>query len=111
DWGQDLLRLERALAERGAGSVSVAYFGASDVCRHRLPRPRWLRPYERARGWIAVSEMYRSGVAGTYYRDGDPCNPDPLVSIARPDPNQYAWLDAYRPIARIGASILLYDVP
>ena len=28
-----------------------------------------------------------------------------------PDTTQYAWLDAYQPVARVGASILLYDIP
>ena len=32
DWGQDLLRLQRELADRRADRVSIAYFGASDVC-------------------------------------------------------------------------------
>jgi len=50
-------------------------------------------------------------VAGFYYRDGDYCDPAKLVTSAPPDPHAYAWLDAYQPVARIGASILLYDVP
>ena len=111
DWGQDLLRLERELADRHADRVSIAYFGASDVCRHHLPPLRWLRPYERASGWVAVSEMYRTGAAGVSYRDGDPCDPKQLVNVFRPDPNQHAWLDAYQPVARIGKSIRLYQIP
>lgn len=111
DWGQDLLRLERALAERRVDSVSVAYFGVSDLCRHRLPPLRWLRPHERARGWIAVSEMFVSGAIGTYYRDGNPCDDSQRVLSFTPDPTQYAWLRAYQPVARVGTSILLYDLP
>jgi hypothetical protein len=111
DWGQDLLRLERALAEMGARRFSVAYFGPSDLCRHRLPVGRWLRPYERATGLVAISEMYRKGVIGNYYRDGDYCDRDQWVREAPPDPGQFAWLDAYTPIARVGTSILLYDIP
>ena len=44
DWGQDLFRLEHALAERRAASVSIAYFGASDICRHKLPHLTWPAP-------------------------------------------------------------------
>ncbi|HVU52628.1 MAG TPA: hypothetical protein VHL80_18235, partial [Polyangia bacterium] len=110
DWGQDLLRLEKALAERHVERVSVAYWGVSDLCRH-LPGGRWLRPHERATGWIAISETYRKGVAGFSYRDGDFCDPAQFVGSAPPDPTAYAWLDAYEPVARVGASILLYDVP
>jgi Dolichyl-phosphate-mannose-protein mannosyltransferase len=111
DWGQDLLRLERALADRGVKQFSVAYFGPSDLCRHHLPPGRWLRPYERATGFIAISEMYRKGVIGAFYRDGNYCDRDQLTREAPPDPNQYAWLAAYTPVARVGTSILLYDVP
>ena len=111
DWGQDLLRLQRELAARRADRVSLAYFGASDVCRHSLPPLKWLRPHERASGWVAVSEMYRSGVAGVSYRDGDPCDRAQQVDVFTPDPNQYAWLNAYQPVARIGRSIRLYQIP
>jgi 4-amino-4-deoxy-L-arabinose transferase-like glycosyltransferase len=111
DWGQDLGRLERALAERHVDRVSLAYFGPADLARHDLPPGRWLRPYERVHGWIAISEMYRRGVVGFYYRDGNYLDPAQLVASAPPDPQQYAWLDAFEPVARIGRSILLYDVP
>ena len=111
DWGQDLLRLERALAERGVRHFSVAYFGPSDLCRHPLPAGRWLRPYERATGVIAISEMYRKGVIGNFYRDGNYCDRAQWTPAAPPDPDEYAWLDAYTPVARVGKSILLYDVP
>jgi hypothetical protein len=111
DWGQDLLRLERTLADRHADHVSIAYFGASELCRHRLPRLTWLRPREPAHGLIAISETFRRGIDGTYYRNGDPCDRSQFVGTFVPDPKQYAWLDAHQPIARIGASILLYDIP
>jgi hypothetical protein len=111
DWGQDLFRLERALAERRAASVSIAYFGASDICRHKLPHLTWLRPRAPAHGLIAISETFRRGIDGSYYRNGDPCDRSQLVGTFLPDVNQYAWLDAYQPVARVGASILLYDVP
>ena len=111
DWGQDLLRLERELAERRVDSLSIAYFGASDLCRHALPPLRWLHPYERATGWIAVSEMYVAGMAGLDYRDGNPCDAKQLVTEYTPDRKRYGWLDAYPLVARVGRSIRLYRVP
>jgi 4-amino-4-deoxy-L-arabinose transferase-like glycosyltransferase len=111
DWGQDLRRLERALAERHVDRVSLAYFGPADLCRHDLPTGRWLRPHERVEGWIAISEMYRKGVIGFFYRDGNYCDRAQWTTEAPPDPDEYAWLDAYAPVARVGKSILLYDVP
>jgi hypothetical protein len=113
DWGQDLLRLERALAEHGVQRFSVAYFGPSDLCRQPMPMPlgRWLRPHEPVTGIVAISEMYRKGVIGHFYRNGDYCDRTQWTNDAPPDPTAYAWLDAYQPIARIGTSILLYDIP
>ena len=109
DWGQDLFRLERALHERQLDHVNIAYFGASDICRHSLPRLTWLRPREPVHGWIAISQTFRHGIDGSYYRDGNPCDRSQMVGEFRPDTTQYDWLDAYQPVARVGASILLYD--
>jgi 4-amino-4-deoxy-L-arabinose transferase-like glycosyltransferase len=111
DWGQDLLRLERVLAERGVQRMSIAYFGPSDLCRHHLPAGRWLRPYERVTGTVVVSEMYLKGVVGPYYRDGNYCDRTQFTPEAPPDYNQFAWLSAYTPVARVGASILVYEIP
>jgi dolichyl-phosphate-mannose-protein mannosyltransferase len=111
DWGQDLLRLERELAARHVGNVSIAYFGASDICRHALPRATWLRPGDPVHGWVAISETFRHGIDGSYYRDGNPCDRAQFVGTFRPDVAQYAWLDAHQPVARVGASILLYAIP
>jgi len=110
DWGQDLLRLERELAARRVESVSIAYLGASNICRHQLPHLTWLRPRQPTRGWIAISETFRHGIDGTYYRDDNPCDPTQLVATFRPDLDQFDWLDAHQPVARVGTSILLYEI-
>ena len=109
DWGQDLFRLERELRDRHLDQVYVAYFGASDICRHALPHLTWVRPRQPVRGWIAISQTFRHGIDGSYYRDGNPCDRSQMVGVFRPDTTQYDWLDAYQPVARVGASILLYD--
>ena len=109
DWGQDLFRLERELRAHHLDQVYVAYFGASDICRHALPHLTWVRPRQPVRGWIAISQTFRHGIDGSYYRDGNPCDRSQMVGVFRPDTTQYDWLDAYQPVARVGASILLYD--
>jgi hypothetical protein len=111
DWGQDLLRLEKILADRRVPKLTLAIFSSSDLCRHALPPGRWLRPHEPVTGWVAVSEMYRKGVVGFSYDNGDYCDPRQLAREARPDPGQFAWLDAYVPVERVGRSILLYRIP
>ena len=54
--------------------------------------------------------MYRKGVIGNFYANGDTCDRTQWVREAPPDPSAYAWLDAYQPVARVGKSILLYDI-
>jgi 4-amino-4-deoxy-L-arabinose transferase-like glycosyltransferase len=111
DWGQDLFRLQRELQARHIEHVNIAYFGGAEICRHPLPRLTWLPPRQPVHGWIAISQTFRHGIDGSYYRDGNPCDRSQLVGAFRPDTTQYDWLDAYQPVARVGASILLYDIP
>jgi 4-amino-4-deoxy-L-arabinose transferase-like glycosyltransferase len=95
DWGQDLLRLETLLRERGVPSVTIGYLGNADLDRHALPPFRRLMPSppgERWTGWIAISEWVLKGVA---FHDHD----------------RFAWLEEYTPVARAGRSIRLYYVP
>jgi hypothetical protein len=89
DWGQDVKRLAAALKQRHVDRVSVAVHTSADLRQHDdLPPIRTLYPGETATGWIAISEQMSA-----FYCAG------------------YRWLDAYRPVARIGASIHLYYVP
>ena len=47
-----------------------------------------LEARQPATGWVAISELARTR-----------------------DPADYAWLDAYRPVERVGKSIDLYYIP
>ena len=108
DWGQDLGRLEDELAARHVGQVWLAYNGTARLCGHRLPPFQWLPPRMPVTGWVAISKMYRYGVMGRHFRDV--CEPHREYWVAaRAD--DYAWLDAYQPVATIGSSILLYQIP
>jgi len=95
DWGQDLGLLSDALRERGVKEVTLGYFGSADVTRHNLPRVRPLTLDQPSAGWVAVSlttlKMQRAKLRGTM-------------------PRAFSWLDDYRPVARVGKSILLYFV-
>lgn len=94
DWGQDLLRLEKACAERGIGELHIAYFGSADLRRHRLPKLAPLRPFTPAAGWVAISEMHLKDLGARNRPRGG-----------------YDWLLQHRPVERVGKSILLYRVP
>lgn len=88
DWGQDVRRLSAALKQRRVDRVHLALHTSADLRKHDFPPFETMYPGEPTTGWVAVSQQMRA-----FYCAG------------------YSWLDAYRPVARIGASILLYYVP
>lgn len=88
DWGQDLRRLERRLAQLRVPSVALGYLGTADLAREPLPNARPLAPGERTTGWVAVFALARAHAKGGY-----------------------DWLDAYGVRERVGRTIDLYFVP
>ncbi|HEX4647977.1 MAG TPA: hypothetical protein VH111_04065 [Steroidobacteraceae bacterium] len=88
DWGQDLYRLELRTRELGIAKLSIAYRGTADLKREPLPPFAVLPPRQPQSGWVAISELARTR-----------------------NPADYAWLNAYRPLERIGRSIDLYYIP
>ncbi|MBV8306017.1 MAG: glycosyltransferase family 39 protein [Gammaproteobacteria bacterium] len=88
DWGQDLHRLELRAAQLRIGYLNIAYRGTADLRREPLPPAHVLRPHERVTGWIAISELARTR------------------NLA-----DFAWLEAYQPVERVGKTFDLYYVP
>ncbi len=93
DWGQDLLRLEKACAKHGIRELHLAYFGSADLRRHHLPRLARLQPGVPVTGWIAISEMHLKDLGARNRPRG-----------------AYDWLLQHQPVERVGKSILLYRV-
>ena len=88
DWGQDLRRLELRAARLRIPHLALAYRGTADLKREPLP-PFTVLPGRRpTHGWVAVSQLARTR-----------------------NLSDYAWLDAYRPVERVGKSIDLYYIP
>ncbi len=90
DWGQDVLRLTRVVGQHDISHLWVLYNGNADLARHKLPADG-LIPFTSVHGWVAVSET--SLKLGDQARYGG-----------------YRWLDAYKPVRRIGRSIRLYHI-
>jgi 4-amino-4-deoxy-L-arabinose transferase-like glycosyltransferase len=88
DWGQDLRRLELRAAQLRIPQLRLAYRGTADLTREPLPPFASLAARQQTSGWVAISALARTR-----------------------DPADYAWLDAYRPVERIGKSIDLYYIP
>jgi 4-amino-4-deoxy-L-arabinose transferase-like glycosyltransferase len=87
DWGQDLKRLERRLAELKVPSISLAYEGTADLAQETLPPFVPLAPRQPVKGWVAITALTREH-----------------------EPAGYAWLDPYRPVERVGKTIDLYFI-
>lgn len=115
DWGQDLARLSKWLRARGVRDVTLSYFGTMDLTRADLPNYQELQPYQKTSGWVAISARYRvipapfvatpsSAGQATYYSI-----PGKFDKI-NPGNGPFAWLSAYRPVARIGKSIFVYYI-
>lgn len=88
DWGQDLKRLELRTAALHIQQLHLAYLGTADLAREPLPGWEMLKPRQPVSGWVAISALARTR-----------------------NPSDYAWLDAYQPLERIGHSIDLYYIP
>jgi hypothetical protein len=85
DWGQDVLRLERAVHAWRIDRLHIQYSTSARLERHSIPAEALNGP---STGWIAVGE----------------------TTLAL-DPERYAWLAGYEPVRRIGHSMRLYYIP
>ena len=88
DWGQDLRRLEWRAAELKIPQLSLAYRGTAQLSQEPLPPFTNLPPRQPAHGWVAISALARTR-----------------------NPEDYAWVQAYEPVERIGKTIDLYYIP
>jgi 4-amino-4-deoxy-L-arabinose transferase-like glycosyltransferase len=88
DWGQDLYRLEVRARELGILHLNLAYRGSADLAREPLPPHYILPPRQPVKGWVAVSALARTR-----------------------NPADYAWLNTFDPVERVGKTIDLYYIP
>jgi hypothetical protein len=96
DWGQDLRRLRAFVDRRQIDRIAVAYFGGSsppyELGRRYLPWRSALGPFK---GWLAISV--------TSWQIAQ------ALRASHPD-DAFEWLRGQLPVARIGYSILVYDL-
>jgi hypothetical protein len=88
DWSQDLKRLERRLSELKVPAIHLAYSGTADLAREPLPPYTLLPGRQPVTGWVAITALTREH-----------------------EPARWAWLDAYKPVERVGKTIDLYFIP
>ena len=99
DWGQDMNLLVAELKRRHVTRLHLRCLYTGDDSRLDLPSWDSLEPYQPVTGWVAISftmqKKYGWVVAQQKGRS----------DLA------FAWLDRYQPVARVGKSILLYNIP
>jgi hypothetical protein len=89
DWGQDVLRLRKAVRDLGIRQLHISIMGVTDYGALGFPPVVDADPWHPVHGWIAVSEQsYR--MSGIHYG--------------------WEWLRS-TPYRRIGTSIRLYWIP
>ena len=99
DWGQDVYRATRELRRR-PDSYAVAFYSFVDP--GWLGMPTQLPPLKPQPGYYALSVNFVQG-AGLYTPDG--------AGNLRPiPPGAYTYFQRFRPIGRIGTTILLYHL-
>jgi hypothetical protein len=96
DCGQDIFRLSNELARRDISNLSLAVWSSADLSRMNLPDFQVLQPFTPATGWVAISA--RS------LRFGD-------VLHSTYPPGAFDWLKGHQPVAEVGHTIWLYNIP
>lgn len=86
-------RLEAVTKEKGIQEISLCYPWSADLSRHNLPTYRMLKPYERPKGWVALS-------VSCIYR-----------GTRMPPYDQYAWAKEVNDFTLIGKTIRLFRIP
>lgn len=108
DWGQDLLRLRAWLAEEGAETVRLGWFGTADPDYYGLvyePLPGGPRPPFWSQ-WTSPPFNVNAPEPGLYAISASSLWEYPLAQK-----NVYTWFRAREADARVGYSILIYRVP
>lgn len=110
DWGQDLLRLKRWMAENQVPEVNLAWFGSAD--------PRYYGIQYRPLPGLGRGEFFHLWWDVPFNRE----NPEPgvyAISVSNlwelplrvEEKSVFAWFRAHQPDDRIGYSIFIYRVP
>jgi 4-amino-4-deoxy-L-arabinose transferase-like glycosyltransferase len=107
DWGQELFRLREWMAENGVERVNLAYFGSADPARYVTYNPLPGEPRHRDLWW-AVPFDRDNPAPGIYVISAHNLQEMPLRIEEK---TVYAWFRQREPTARIGGSLLIYDVP
>lgn len=105
DCGQDVFRLRQELHDRGVQRVGIGICTSANLALVDLPPFYVLQAREPVSGWIAVS--LRALKTGQFKIIQD----DTVLPKEEYPDDALAWLEKYRPVAYVGKTILLYNIP
>ncbi|MCX6812879.1 MAG: glycosyltransferase family 39 protein, partial [Candidatus Azambacteria bacterium] len=99
DWGQDILRLSQFIEKNNIKEIKMDYFsGAPAEYYIKTAKITSFNREVPQKGWLAVSATI---LMGACKGDKIPCSYNERA---------YTWLDSYKPVAKIGYSIFVYDI-
>ena len=99
DWGQDILRLSQFIEKNNIKEIKMDYFsGAPAEYYIKTAKITSFNREVPQKGWLAISATILMGACKS---DKIPCSYGERV---------YTWLDSYKPVAKIGYSIFVYDI-
>lgn len=105
DWGQDLIRLKQYVEANNISKIAVDYFGGGDPKFYLGDKeenwwPGRGNPKDQGIKWFAISANAQMGAYGSIG-----------PGFKRKYEDSYEWLRPFRPIARAGQSIFIYQLP
>jgi hypothetical protein len=95
DCGQDLFRLSRELHARSISECTLLVWSSADLSRSDLPQ-NGIENSSAVHGCVALSARA--------FRLGD-------VRLQSYGPGYFSWLERFQPVANVGRTIRLYDIP
>jgi hypothetical protein len=95
DCGQDLFLLARELRARNTSECTLLVWSSADLSQSNLPL-NGIENSSAVHGCVALSARA--------FRLGD-------VRLQSYGPGHFTWLDNYQPVAHVGRTIRLYDIP
>ncbi|MCX6813774.1 MAG: glycosyltransferase family 39 protein [Candidatus Azambacteria bacterium] len=99
DWGQDILRLSQFIEKNNIKEIKMDYFSGAPA--EYYIKTAKIESFDREtpqKGWLAISATILMGACKS---DKIPCSYNERA---------YTWLDQYKPVAKIGYSIFVYDI-
>lgn len=104
DWGQDLKRLEQWVRANKIDKIYLDYFGGADTNYYLKEK---YAPWQGTRNKNELPSGSYLAVSATLLQAG---RGKPAPGFDQPT-DYYRWLDEYQPVAVIGHSIFVYQIP